>query len=90
MGRGFTGHRAGETLALPVSRDNQKYRHGEQKYHGGQHADHDRHVRGVVVLRRGDRQLALRGAVLFDEDVALDRRFGRGRLLGREVAVCYV
>ena len=73
MGRCLAGHGARETLSLPVPGDDEEYRHGEQKDHGGQHADHDRHVRRVVVFRRRDRKFTLRGAVFLHEDVALDR-----------------
>lgn len=90
MRRSFTGHRAGEALTLSVSWDNQKHRHSERKYHGGQYADHDRHVCRIVVFCRRDRRLALGRAILLDEDIALDRRFGCRCFLRREVAVCYV
>ena len=73
MGRCLPGHGARETLSLPVPGDDEEYRHGEQKDHGGQHADHDRHVRRVVVFRRRDRKFTLRGAVFLHEDVALYR-----------------
>lgn len=48
--RALAHQRAGETLALPVSRHDQEDGHRQQYDDGHQHADDDRHVRLVLVF----------------------------------------